>query len=89
MVDLLCLNMGICSECPTPRRQTGGQNFALCPALSNRKSPWGKDPNVKTPSFPLQCGDTQKVIALHFRPAIPTLPLGRGGGGGGGGSGYK
>ena len=25
--------------CPTPRKQTGGQNFALCPTLSNRKSP--------------------------------------------------
>ena len=27
----------------TPREQTGGQNFALCPALRNRKSPWGKE----------------------------------------------
>ena len=43
---------------PTPRGRTGGQNFALCPALSNRKSPWGKDPNVKTLSFPLHCRDT-------------------------------
>ena len=38
---------------PTPREQTGGQNFALCPALRNRKSPWGKDPNFKSLSFPL------------------------------------
>ena len=55
----------------TPRGQTGGKNSALCPALPNRKYPWGKDPNGKRPAFPLHCGDTQKVIALHFSPAIP------------------
>ena len=55
---------------PTPRGCTGGQNFALCPALSSRKSPCGKDPNVKTASFPLLCRDTQKVFALYFSPAI-------------------
>ena len=36
-----------------PRGQSGGQNFALYPTLRSRKSPWGKDPNVKSPSFPL------------------------------------
>ena len=48
-----------------------GQNFALCPTRSNRKSPWGKDPNAKTPSFPLHCGYTRQVIAPHLSPAIP------------------
>ena len=43
---------------PHPKGQTGGQNFALCPALHNRKSPWGKDPNVKTPSFLLHSVET-------------------------------
>ena len=63
---------------------------SLCPALRNGKSPWGKDPNVKTPSFPLYCGDSQKVTARHFSPAIPhPFPVGWGGGGGGGGNGYK
>ena len=39
---------------PHPRGQTGGQNFALCPTLRNRKSPWGKNPNVKTPHARIQ-----------------------------------
>ena len=56
---------------PTPMGQTRCQNFALCPAICNRKSPWGKDPNAKTPSIALHCVDTYKVIALHFSPAIP------------------
>ena len=34
---------------PIPKGQTGGQNFALCPAFHNRKSPWGKDPNIIFP----------------------------------------
>ena len=38
------------------------------------------------PSFPLDCGETRKVTALLFNPAI-TLPRGWGGGGGGGGEG--
>ena len=61
--------------------QTGDQNFALCPAFGKRKSPWGKDPYVKTLSFPLRCGDTRKVIAPHFSPAVPPpFPIGGGGG---------
>ena len=56
---------------PTPRGQTVGQNIPLCPALRNRKSPWGKEPNVKTLSFPQHREDTRKVIALHFSLAIP------------------
>ena len=51
---------------PGSATETVGQKFALCPTLSNRKSPWGKDPNVKTLSFPLHCGDTRNLIAPHF-----------------------
>ena len=36
----------------TPRGQTGDQNFAFCPALHNRKSPWGKESNLKSRHFP-------------------------------------
>ena len=53
------------------RGQTEDKNFALCPVPHNRKSPWGKDLNVKTLSFPLLCGDIQKIIVLHLSPAIP------------------
>ena len=42
-------------QCPaishTLRGRNGGQIFALCPALHNRKSARGKDANVKTLSF--------------------------------------
>ena len=56
----------------TPRGQPGGQNFAFCPALHNRKSPWGKESNLsQILSFPQHWEDTRKVIALHFSLAIP------------------
>ena len=51
-------------KCPamraTTRGETEGQNFALCPALPNRKPPWGKDPNVETSSFPCTVGTLEK-----------------------------
>ena len=52
---------------PTPREQTGGQNLTLC----RSKLTLGKDPNVKTLSFPLHCWDNQNIIAPHFSPVIP------------------
>ena len=70
---------------PTPmRRQTGGQNFAICPTLCNRKFPWGKDPNVKTLSFPLHYGDTPKLprTVAQLSPIL-TRRWGWVGGGGG------
>ena len=43
--------------CYKPQPQGANLRSKLCSALSNRKSPLrGKDPNVKTLSFPLQCG---------------------------------
>ena len=49
-------------KAPPPREQgtSGGHNFTFCSALNNRKSPSGKDHNVKTLSFPLHCGDNKK-----------------------------
>ena len=35
---------------------------ALYPALLNRKSHWGMDPNVNSLSFPLHCRDSQNVM---------------------------
>ena len=61
---------------PTPRGQTRGQNFTLCPALRKRKSPWGKNPNFKTLSFTMHCGDSPA-----FSPGYPPpFPVGGGGG---------
>ena len=64
--------------------------FALPFAMGNLRD---KDPNIKSPSLPLHCGDNKKVIAPHFSLSMPHPSLwmgwvgGRGGGGGGGG--YK
>ena len=43
----------------TPRKQYGGHNFALCPAIRNRKSLLGEDPDVKAQPFPLHCIDSK------------------------------
>ena len=60
---------------PTHRRHIEGQNYALCPSLCHRKSPWGKDHNFKTPSFPMHCGDNQKVIARTLSQLSPPFPV--------------
>ena len=57
-----------------PRGQTGGQNFALCPALRSRKSLRGKDLNVKPRYFACMhcyfaCTAGTLEIAPHFSPA--------------------
>ena len=62
------------APCYKPHPQTGGQNFALCPFFRYRKSPWGEDPFVKTPSFPLHCGDTKKQLPRSLARLSPTLP---------------
>ena len=64
------------------RGQTWDQNYALCPALHDRKFPLNKDPNVKTLSFSLCFGDNQKVIDQHPSLAVPQVCVWGGGGGG-------
>ena len=70
--------------CYKPHPQGTNWRSKLCSLSrpSQQKSPWGKDPNVKSPSFPLHCGDTQKVTIPHPSPKCV-------GGGGGGSSGNK
>ena len=58
---------------PALRGQADGYNPSLCPTLHNRKSQQGKCPNVITPTLPRHCGDNQKVIVQHLKPAIPRL----------------
>ena len=53
--------------------QADGNNPALSPTVHNRKSHWGKGPNVKPLAILWHCRDNQKVIALHLSPAISWL----------------
>ena len=66
---------------PTLLGQYESNNPTLSPALHYRKSHWGKCPNVIAPALPQQRGDIKKILALHYSPAIPPLPVGGGGGG--------
>ena len=43
----------------------------LAPPYTIEKLTGGRRPNVITPALPQQCGDNQKVLALHHSPAIP------------------
>ena len=49
----------------TDRQTQSDKPKAICP------SNFFKVGGIKTPSFPLHCGDNQKVIAPHFNLAIP------------------
>ena len=71
--------------CYKPHPQ--GANWRYLPTLSNRKSPWGKDPNVKTLSFispALRTAETlEKQLPHTLAKLSPILPCSGGGGGGG------
>ena len=58
---------------PTVWGQADGNNPALRPTLRNRRPHQSKGSNDKPPTPPWNCGDNQKVIALHLSSAIPWL----------------
>ena len=56
--------------CYRPHTQgTGGKNYALCTAPVDRKSPWSKDLNIKTLSFPLHCR-----LRRQYKSNSPAIP---------------